>query len=205
MHDAIRFPLYYLPKGMPRPAHLVHQGGIAVSASTGPTDATEAERGGTIFGAAWDDRTLPLWRKTQAGWWVAMGSATPMQFSRMVPVEGAIIPGKDPDHRWLVPSLLRWRDGFGLVSAVPAEFRDYQWQAPAHLEPLLVKLKCLFYWQAEGDVPEVPDDEALRLAVDILALNYHISLDELTVSGWLTDRLVLEVMRTAVGLDYAGG
>lgn len=205
MSDAPRFPLYYLPPGLARPGHIVHQGGIRVVEDIGPMDAAPGERGGTIIGGAWDDRTLPLWKKTQAGWWVAMGGATPVQVARLVPIDGALVPGKDPSQSWLVPRLLRWRDGHGLVSAVPNEFRDYQWQAPAHLEPLMLKLRCMFYWQAEGEVPEVPDAEAVQLAADLLGLNYHITLDELTVAGWITDRLVLDILSTAVGLDYAGG
>lgn len=202
--DAVRFPLYYLPPGMKRPVHIVHQGGGGVGASIGPDGASDDERGGTIYGSAWDDRTMPMWKRTQAGWWVAMGDATPMQLARLVPMEGDLVPGSKPGHSWLVPRLLRWRDGYGLVSAVPAEFRDYQWQPPPHLEPLMVKLKCMFYWQKDSEVPEVPDDEAVDLAVQILALNYHITIHELTVEGWLSDVLVLAVLRTAAGLDYAG-
>lgn len=205
IEDVPRFPLYYVPPGKQRPAHIVHQGGIRVVDGVGPEDAGPDERGGTVFGSAWDPRALPLWRKTQDGWWLAMGTATPVQLARLAPLDGAIVPAHQPGQSWLVPRLLHWRDGHGLVSAVPNEYRDYQWQPPLHLEPLMLRLRSVFYWERGGEVPEVPDAETVQLAVDILALNYHVSLHELTLAGWITDRLVLDVLRTAVGLDYAGG
>ncbi len=198
-----RFPLYYCPPGVARPEHILHRGGIGVMAGIGPEDATPEERGGTVYGAAWDPRTLPLWRKSTAGWWVAMGTATPLHFARLAPIDGALVPAHEEGQSWLVPRLLRWRDGHGLVCAVPHEFRDYQWQAPAYLEPLMLRLRSVFLWTPDGEVPLVPDPEVVQIAVDVLALNYHVSLHELTLAGWLTDRLVLDVLHSAV--DLTGG
>jgi hypothetical protein len=201
--DGLLFPLYYLPPDVPRPGHVVHQGVISVLRHVGPEDAAEHERGGVILGGPWDDRAAGLWRRTQAGWWVAMGGAAPEHLARLAPMDGPIVNGHLAGHRWMVPRLMRWRDGHGLVSAVPNEFRDYAWQAPAALEPLMLRLRTLFYWQRGGEIPEVPDGETVDIAVDLLALNYHVSIHELTIAGWLSDRFVLDILRAAVGLDDA--
>lgn len=193
-----RFPLYYLPPGMARPAHLVHAGGITVAQRVGPMDAHEAERGGAIFGGPWDDQTLPLWKKTKAGWWIAVGGAEPHHLARLEPLPGRLVQGQ-AGHLWLVPRLLRVVPDFGLEAAVPKEFRDYGWHAPAHLVPLMERLRDLFLWTPEAGTT-TPDDATVQLVADILALNYHVSLHELAVTGWLTQDLVLQVLSAAAGL-----
>lgn len=199
--DAVRWPLYYVPPGMQRPAHILHKGGIGVGPNIGPVDATPQERGGTIFGAGWDDRTLPFWKKTTEGWWLALGPALPMHLLRLSPMGGSLVRGAKPEHAWLVPRLLRWQDDVGLVSAVPTEFRDYAWQPPAHLEPLMIKLRCMFFWTPEGEVPAVPDTEAIDLAIAMLQQNYHISIHEMTADGWMTDVLAIMMLRNGAGMD----
>lgn len=194
-----RFPLYYLPPGMPRPAHLVHLGGIQVAPTVGPQDASPADRGGTIYGGTWTPASLPLWRKSRAGWWMALGDAAPHHLARLYPIDGRLVPGNAPGHLWLVPRLLAFRDDYGLVGAVPQEFRDYEWKAPARLAPLMDRLRALLSWTPDGEAPPVPDADTTQLAVDLLAINYHLTLDELTLAGWLTDALVLAVLAAASG------
>ena len=197
-----RFPLYYLPPDTPRPIHLVHLGGIRVADGIGPLDAHECERGGTIYGGPWDDQTLPLWKKTKAGWWMALGAAEPHHLARLDPLHGRLVPGKAA-HLWLVPRLLQVVPDFGLEVAVAKEYRDYGWHPPASLRPLLQRLRDLFTWTPEAAEPGVPDDETVQLVADILALNYHLSVHELAVTGWLDQALVLNVLNAAAGITDA--
>ena len=204
MDPLYQFPLYYLPPGMPRPTHLVHAGGISLVENVGPADALPHEVGGTIYGGPWAPESLPYWKKTKAGWWVAWGDAKPHHLARLYPIDGPLIQGTG-DHHWMVPKLLQFRPGFGLQSAVPAEFRDYEWRPPVHIEPLIQRLRRFALWTPDGDLPPTPDDQTLQLAIDILALNYHLSIHELSVTGWLTDDLVGRILSAAIGLMDTDG
>lgn len=202
--DDLRWPVYYLPPGMPRPDHVVHLGGSNLRADIGPADATPHERGGTLWGGAWDPRLGTLLKKTAAGWWVALGSAQPHHLARLEPVDGLDIDGVN-GHRWMVPTLLKARESFGWVSALPREFRDYQWRDPERFLGIQDRLRHLITWEARGQVPDVPDAETTQMAADILAVNYHISLHELSLGGWLDEALVIRILMAACALGDDDG
>jgi hypothetical protein len=87
--------------------------------------------------------------------------------------------------------------------------RSPQAARAAELSQVVAAHRLIAYAHYDNDIHDIlgeaDDAAAVQLAVELLALNYHVTLHELTVAGWITDRLVLEVLRTAVGLDYAGG
>ncbi len=204
---AIRFPVYYNTTGIPND-HWVHRGGAGLAAGIGPADATDAERGGYLFGAqAWVPALAPLLKKTRASWWVALGDAAPHHLARIAPIPGPIVPGARDGHSWMVPRLLRWQPGHGFVAAIPLEFRDYTWQVPVHLEGIIERLRhfLLGALRISNQIATVddivPDAETTRIAIDLLKINYHISEHELSVGGWLTDALAGAILLAASGAE----
>jgi hypothetical protein len=210
------FPLYYVPANVPPPAHIV--GFHSVVSNLRPGYAPdgvheevaafvpdrlnpEVKLGGKLIGAATlDDQTRSMFKPTSAGWWVAMGHIAPHTLARVRKVPGRVISGVDPDHEWHVPTLLHIDSSSTgtkrLTSAIPAIYKDYQWQTPAEFHAVIDRLGN--YIRAEETPPR---EEALALAVEILAINYHISIHEIAVAGWMNEAFLLRVIEAAIDLS----
>jgi hypothetical protein len=205
------FPLYYVPPGVVPPKHVAgYHSTIAVlrpgAAPNGVPeeiaaipDPTNPERkiGGHLIGGDLTDQVRGMFTKTDAGWWIAMGNIKPESLARVRGIGGTCIPGIDPEHEWCVPTLLHIsnnKDGpRRLTSAIPAIYKDYQWQNPAEFNAVIDRLGN--YLRAEETPPR---EEALALAVDILSINYHLSVHEIAIAGWFNEEFLLRVITAAV-------
>jgi hypothetical protein len=198
MARAANFPAYYLPPGMELPSHVGWPrllGPQRLKASASP-DGLE----GLYWGPGWDDALRQSWTRTRAGWWILWtGGERPEHFARLSTMPGEAIPGTQPDHRWLVPQLLRWDPEALLACAVPEVLRDGAWLPPQHLIGILEQLRAMALCQVQP-MPAIKDQEAIDLAVSVLQLNYHISLIELEVAGWMTTRFLAQTIEAAAGV-----
>jgi hypothetical protein len=199
-------PLAYLPPG-PDHLRLPHWPEIApiqVRQAIGPDGCPEDARGGYVIGCGrvvgWDEDRAATYQQTRDGWWLSLAGCQPGDLMRLRVMDGEEIPGLHPGHTWVVPRLLQ-PCADGLVCVAPMELRDYTWQPPLALVPLLFALRSVI-------TPDVgsplTDDEVTALAVDVLAVNYHVSMHELTLGDgrpWLDQRMVLRIITAATGLE----
>jgi hypothetical protein len=143
------------------------------------------------------DEIRGLFKPTPAGWWIAMGNIRPHVLARARGIGGTTIAGIEPDHEWCVPTLLHLGPETNgrrtLTSAIPAIYRDYQWQTPAEFNEIIDRLGA---WLRSSGEPDI--EAAMDLAVDILAINYHISIHEISAGGWFNEDLILRIIRAAV-------
>jgi hypothetical protein len=167
-----------------------------VATATDPNDPNR-KIGGTLIGGDLTDEIRGLFKPTPAGWWIAMGNIRPDTLSRARGIGGRIIQGVDSSHEWCVPTLLHLgpeKDGRRtLTSAIPAIYRDYQWQTPKEFNEIIDRLGA---WLRSSGEPDRED--AMALAVDILAVNYHISIHEISAAGWFSEDLILRIISAAV-------
>jgi hypothetical protein len=203
MRPIAPYPSYYCPPGIERPKHCAFVAPARLVEGVGP----DADGGGLYYGAApYDPLTKDQWFPTKqlddgtGGWWVYFLGDDPSFLARLRLMDGPVVVNGGGICSWIVPQLLRWHPASKLASAVPEVFRNYEWQPPEHLANLMVKLKAMLLFGMVEGMPIIEDKEAIALAVDILALNYHISLHELTLKGWLTEDLVSKVIEAAGGV-----
>lgn len=193
-------PRWYIPPGIPMPTHLPPLPRLHVLPEHGPGGCDDGERGGVVVSAdGWVPARAGCFRKTRAGWWVDLGGTAPQGLARLSVTAGTAIP-MGGGHL-LVPHLLRVDPDAGLVYAGTTEFRDYAWQPPQAIAELLWKIKAVVQWQ-DGHDP-LDDDAVTSLAVAVLAVNYHLSIHELAITGWLTSDLVTRILVIASGLEQA--
>lgn len=150
------------------------------------------------WGPNYDPSTLNRWTKTSAGWWILMDAVRPEHFARMRTMAGLGVDGATEGQKWLIPQLLRWDPTSILVCAADEIYKDGSWQPPAHLQGILETLRAMALAEIQP-TRAVSDPEALALGVEILALNYHISLVELDLAGWMTSGFLSRILRTAMG------
>jgi hypothetical protein len=204
------FPLYYVPPGVVPPIHVkgyhhtiaklrpgIAPDGVPEAIATIDDPATGQRLSGAVIGGQIDEQTRSMFKPTQAGWYVAMGNVHPHTLARVRGIGGTTIPGIYPEHEWCVPTLLHLssdKEGTRrLTSALPAIYKDYQWQTPSEFHDIIDRLGS--YLRAD-ETP--PIEDALALAADILAINYHLSIHEMTVAGWFNEAFILDVIRAAV-------
>jgi len=202
MARAARYPGYYVPTGVTVPAHMGWhglQGGMDIYAH-GPDGGA-----GKHFGARYDSLQAASYVRTAAGWYVAMVGRSPGDFARLETLAGAAIKGAVSGHTWLVPQLLKITPEARFLVAVPQVFTLAGWMPPVALRSILERLRGILSLTAASEVPaRVEDDtEATQLAVDILAINYAISLDELAAAEWLTTTMVKDIITVASGAHDA--
>ncbi len=204
------FPLYYVPPGVVPPVHVagLHSTIAALRPGIAPIgvpedvaaikDPANPERmlGGHLIGGDLTEEIKGLFKKTEAGWWIALGNIKPWSLARARGIGGTCIKGITPEHEWCVPKLLHLERGKGLTCAIPAIFKDYQWQTPKEFHAVIDRLGS--YLRSEE---EPTREEALALAVDILAINYHISVHEIALAGWFNEDFLLRVISAAVDLS----
>lgn len=198
MRPSATFPPYYCPPGVDLPRHAGWHG-LVGPAQVVPDYSPDGLPGFYWGGAPYDALTKGLWQLTRAGWYVLLMDREPAHLARYTLIEGPTIEGVEPDQHWLVPQLLRWHLKAGFVSAVPEVFKDYEWAPPASFRPLMERLRACMLLGATELVPMVSDEECVQLAIDLLAVNYHISKHELTLRGWLHTEMVLRIIAGAGG------
>jgi len=192
-------PRWFIPDGIPRPDHLP-AGGISVI--KGPDD-----KSGICVGGPYRPGE-PAWSMTRFGWYLHLDGCHPHQLLRLAPVDGITIPGI-LDHQWLVPLLLRPAAG-GLRCALPQILTDQGFSPPPAFAGLMNRLRDLVgpllteITKAEDEqrAPDIgfSESETIQLAIDLLAVNYHISRTELITAAWLTDRLTTQILLAASGM-----
>ncbi len=203
---------------MARPAHRddIVGGGAELLNGIGP-DAIpphQGQGGGTVYGGLFTPGE-PGWVKTEAGWWVNLGSALPQHLQRIHVhpriTRWTIVHGAQPEHRWRVPVLLTVEPSEDpeaaptWVSALERVYRGADgWVEPADL----VALQDQLHEVAKGVALRSSLDEEWAaitdLGIRLLGLGHRITEHELaasakaTVSGaWLSERLLLRVMVAA--------
>jgi hypothetical protein len=192
-------PRWFIPDGVPRPAHLPPGG---ISTRTGPSATPGLCVGGPLRA---DEEG---WIPTSPGYFLHLTGSQPQQFLRMAPAEGVAIAGI-ADHFWLVPRLLR-PAAQGLVCALPQVLTEFGFTPPVAFAGLMQRLRDLVLpalaeiqvSEREARSPSLGFDEAaaVQLAIDILAVNYHVSRVELIHLGWMTDLLTTRILLAAAGL-----
>jgi len=182
-----RFPLYYCPPGVARPAHVFVAGGVRLFEGAGPDG-----KGGTIYGGSYAPDQASEFVQTPPGWWVRLAGIRPEHLLRTLPLPHAgTVAGALPDHEWLVPALLtppgavpEWLLVRGWTPDGPG------WVPFHHLADLVERLRAA----GHGDLA---DADLERLAIDLLAVNYHVSEHELIIGQWLTRPMVLAICLAA--------
>lgn len=197
------YPEYYTPPGVAKPAHCpwLAPSGIVSEAAVHTPDGQI----GLYWGISYDPKTRGLWQKSADGWYVLLHGRSPNDCARLQLIEGYPITGTKPDQVWIVPQLLRWHPEARLMSAVPSVLQAsasgaYDWLPPAHLRPLMERLRAASLWNQVPDLPTITDAEFAQLAIDVLAVNYHISQHELALAGWIDTRMVVEIVQAAAGI-----
>jgi len=180
---------WWIPEGHQRPDHLP-PGGIEVLRG-GPTGA------GTVVGGPWLGADEAGWLPTSGGWWTHPGHGDPASALRLAVYEAAEISDED-GRRWLVPILLAPAAG-GWISTLPRRWSDQGWIEQPALAPLLHRLRQAL--PSSGERQSAANEDALaHLAMDLLALHYHLAAPDWAALGWLSERLAARVILAAAGL-----
>ena len=197
---------YYCPPGISPPQYFPWRGlvggqGLIPRAPDGRQLSPDGKPG-LFYGAGiYDSGSLPHWKESSLGWWINAAGKGPQHCARqrLMP-RGTTVEGITPDHRWYVPQLLEHHPEALLVCAADEIYRGGKMQVPQHLEKTIDHLRMLVL-SGMQETPTIPDDDVIALAVDILALNYHISIIELDLLGWLSSSLVQRIITAASGID----
>jgi hypothetical protein len=173
-----------------RPAHCYH---------TTPQDLPTGPSGtpGTLWASLPLDQISGEWRATPDGWWLNVsGVRTPGALVRMRMVDGLVVRSRTPGHAWVVPQLLRWNLAAGTITAIPSVWQDFARIPADDLADLLDRLRA-----AVQERPPIgmPTERTMHLAAELLALNYHTSLHELSALGWLDAEVVTQIVYGAAG------
>ncbi len=207
---------YYCPRGVPKPAHrgdLI--GGSELLPGKGPEVAGESDLaggGGTVYGGAYTQGEEG-WHRTEAKWWVHLGSTVPQHLARAAPnpriVRWHLVVGAFPEHRWRVPVLLMRQPGDAeasgtepvYVSALEREWRGDAkgWQAPADLVEMQERLHAVAHDLATGASLEDEWTAITDLTLSMLEQGHTISRHEIAVGRWLTELTLLRIL--AAGCD----
>jgi len=173
-------PLYYCPDGVARPSHIRAVAPTRVLPGFGVDG-----KGGTVYGGAWrQDRT---WIDSKQGWQVSLDGVEPGDLMRSSAIPGCAVGD------WLAPAILR-HDGTACVGYWTAD----GFQVPPHLAGIVDRLRAtLRLYQAE---PGYANAETARLAADLLAINYHVSMVELGALAVLTPQAVKSAFFAAWGI-----
>ncbi len=170
-------PHYYCPTGTEAPQHIRQASPIRIMSGFGP-DA--AKVGGTHYGGT-PDWSLP-WVDSGDGWWYAVAGVHPSTMLRIDAIKGLAV------GEWIVPTLMR-ADGTAALGYWSAHGFIVPQPYAAVIERLRIVIDDTTY-----------RDQHAELAVDILALNYHISIHELGEFRTLTIESVPAILRSACGV-----
>lgn len=217
MSSLWRGPEVYVPPGVSAPAWMPRsRPGCEPTAarSRWPEDLgcelIEAEPGGMFYPLGRQTLT-PGWTRSAAGWWIRLGELKPQALARVERhprvVSWAVIEGVVPEHQWAVPVLVRWREqegGQGLwVAALDRIWGGGdRWSMGSEIEYQVQLLLGLVHDEGrldieDGDVVE----ELVELAVALLQHGQHVDADLLILAGWLSELMVVRVLRAAIGWE----
>jgi len=192
------YPAVFCPDGVPRPPHIRHVTPFGTTAEGSPSTDRKA---GTLWSPVSIDNIRGPWIETKGkggGWWVALGDTTqPRHLARIRIMSGDTV-FTERRVPFIVPQLLRWHPTAGVLSALTLEYRDYAWKTPAEFEAISQRVRDAV--ESPADAPGLPNDDVLALAVDLLAINYHISIHELTLMGWMDELFMARVVMAAAGV-----
>ncbi len=170
-------PSYFVPNGVPRPSHIKSNGPIFVLEGMGPDGLT-----GAMYGRPYDKSEEYV--KTSAGWYMCLANVHARDLVRV-----NVLPGFTVGS-WVIPRLLA-----GDVATV-GYFGPDGYAVPEMYRDILDRLRA--------ELDSIPDivctAEQAKLAADIVALNYHISIVELGFWEVLIPRVVWIILHAAIGV-----
>jgi hypothetical protein len=191
------YPLIYTPDGIAKPSCCPHLAPVACLPGRGP-DGGE--------GLCWGG-SLPLpgsvrWTKTPAGWWVALDGITPQALRRVSThpriLRWLSIPGTSPDHRWRVPVLVTSDEDGDPILAVDRILTADRWKESDDLAPLVSALLAVHAGRPLHESPDERNAACVALALDLLALGQWVDRDLAVAAGWVSESLVVEILRAAL-------
>lgn len=174
-------PGYICPPGIPCPTHVRHPAPTVILDGAGPDGV-----GGMSYGRTYHRDAAPLYHKTSAGWYVCLHGTSPRDLLRT-----ASLPSLHAVAGWQVPHILR--DAESLQPMV-GYWTGEGFHVPGHLAPIVDRLREVV------DYAGPVEHAHARLAADLLALNYHVSIYELGLIGALTNPDVWRIIEASVGI-----
>lgn len=202
------YPLFYSPAGAPKPPCCPHLAPVGCLAGKGPdafqaADGTWMGGGGLCWGGSLPQPGTVTWTKSPAGWWVVLDGIVP-QALRRVTVHPRVmrwlsIPGANPGQRWRVPVLLTSDEQGDPLLAVDRVLTPDGWRESDDLAPLLEPLLAVHGGRRLHEDPAQRNEACTLLAIDLLSLGQWIDRDLAVVTGWITESLVIDALRAAIG------
>lgn len=196
------YPLYYCPPGIARPTHIPWQAGMRMQADASP-DGSE----GILYAPSADIPPGLAWQKTDAGWYLLMGTHRPQDLVRLNPspriVAWHALAGAEPGHVWRVPVLLTPADPAAsdtdktYVSGLDRIWRGGTWGSPPELLDAQRQLLAVMHGVALADDLEARNRAFLDLAITILSQAHHVSPAEFIHGGWMSEGLPAKVLLLA--------
>jgi len=201
------YPLFYTPDGVARPDCCPHLAPLACLPGKGPDVIAGAD--GRPFGGAglcWGG-SLPIpgsvrWTKTAAGWYVALDGITPQALRRVTThpriLSWRTIPGALPGQRWRVPALITSDEDGDPILAVDRILTPNGWRESDDLAPMIEKLISVHNGRPLHEDADQRNAECTALAIAILGLGQWIDMDLATVTGWVSESFLIDVLRAAM-------
>ncbi len=188
------YPAFYTPPGVDRPGHCPHIAPNQLAPGQGPDGL-----GGKTWGGIYVPAAKDQWKQTAGGWWINFTNKRPANLMRSVTLPGRTVSGAEPEHLWVVPQILN-RD---LTCAIPQRFAiladgSYGWADEPKYADLISTMRAIRL----GDVKD--DKTQIGVALTLLAINYHVTANELAAAGWLTDEMLFRVIVAAAGGEAEG-
>lgn len=180
---------YFVPDGVKPPAHLrVGQAASRTNPGKGPAGSV-----GLCYGGAFDEATKGAYQRTSDGWWFRFegGSLNQTRLEQLLRLRGESYREVERDGlTWRVPRLLNadFTTQVHLVTTFGTLAEDGTpriHQAVRH-EALQDRLVRFFRGQRFDEDVEANNLAVLRLACDVIALWYHLSVFELFAAGVAT-------------------
>lgn len=201
------YPLYYCPQGVARPLCCPHVGAVGALPGKGP-DTVRTPEGQAIGGdgLCWGG-PLPapgtaVWTKAPAGWYVLLDGMTPQALRRSIThprvLRWRTVRGISPDHRWRVPVLLTRDEEGDPLLAIDRVLTPDGWQAGDDLTPLLEPLQAVAAGRRLHEDPTERNEACIALAIDLLAIGQWLDRDLAAVTGWISEAVVIRVLRAAL-------
>lgn len=185
-------PRWYVPPGISAPRHLPPgMPRIGLLPGAGPDHA-----GGDMLGGPFR-RDEPGWHECVTdGWWCNLTGCQPGDLLRLAPIDGRMLTGPG-GAAWRVPVLIAWdAEASGWTSTAERIRTATGYQVPEPQAGISARLGRLL--TAITAEEAVSNDDADQLCVDILALNYHVTIQELIAARWLGEVFRAQVLTAAV-------
>lgn len=204
------YPIFYTPKGTQRPACCPHLAPSAVLPGKGPdarfdAHGDPADQGGLSWGGSVADVPAAGWICTPAGWWINLADLGPEHLKRSTPHRAVLrwrtVAGVLPGHAWRVPVLISpslVADAISWDSALDQLYGRTGWTDPSELAPLIDALRALTLNAVRpGPDPRLANQALADLAVDLLAIGYHLDRDLIAGAGWLSVTVMAAILVAA--------